>query len=208
MVVSAACGQAQNSEISILEIMEQWTAIEHAFMGEKVSGENNFNFEEIDALSGSLNAFLNSETYRIFRLAPLLSETDRILGPSEPNEIPEISAAAALLLEFRKALSKGETEKALLASSDVTRNLVMALARSTEAERYAHTAYFRLLLVFIAFIIITALLSLILSRAIASSIKREAYGSWFSHSALIRKVRDICDYLVPPDFRFQGIENA
>jgi len=29
-----------------------------------------------------------------------------------------------------------------------------------------------------------------------------------SHSALIRKVRDICDFLVPPDFRFQGLGDA
>jgi len=29
-----------------------------------------------------------------------------------------------------------------------------------------------------------------------------------SHSALIRKVRDICDFLVPPDFRFQGLTEA
>jgi signal transduction histidine kinase len=28
------------------------------------------------------------------------------------------------------------------------------------------------------------------------------------HSDLIRKVRDICDYLVPPDFRFQGLSDA
>jgi len=28
------------------------------------------------------------------------------------------------------------------------------------------------------------------------------------HSDLIRKVRDICDYLVPPDFRFQGLPDA
>jgi signal transduction histidine kinase len=263
MLVGAASARAQNREISILEIMEQWTAIEHAFMEKQVKGENNFDFDEIDALGGSLNAFLNSETYRIFRFAPLSSGANRILGPSEPNEIPEIHAAAALLPAFREALSNGETEKAMLVSSDVTRNLVMALARSTEAERYAHTAYLRLLLVFIAFIIITALLSLFLYRALSSSLRREAYGSWFSqsfilaqeaersrlsrelhdtvaqdlrclllgmdkigncsdreervklcteaaasHSALIRRVRDICDYLVPPDFRFQGIENS
>jgi len=29
-----------------------------------------------------------------------------------------------------------------------------------------------------------------------------------AHSALIRKVRDICDYLVPPDFRHQGLPDA
>ncbi len=29
-----------------------------------------------------------------------------------------------------------------------------------------------------------------------------------SHSALIRKVRDICDFLVLPDFRFQGLSEA
>jgi signal transduction histidine kinase len=29
-----------------------------------------------------------------------------------------------------------------------------------------------------------------------------------AHSTLIRKVRDICDFLVPPDFRFQGLSDA
>ncbi len=47
MLVGVVCGHAQNREISILEIMEKWAAIEHAFMGEKVSGENNFNLKKL-----------------------------------------------------------------------------------------------------------------------------------------------------------------
>jgi len=117
--------------------------------------------------------------------------------------------------------------------------------------------------VFSVFITLTAFVILFLYRALESSIKREADGSWFSHavllaqeqersrlsrelhdtiaqdlrclslgmdkigncpdaaereklcteaaaahSTLIHKVRDICDFLVPPDFRFQGLSDA
>jgi signal transduction histidine kinase len=186
-----------------------------------------------------------------------------MLGPSAPNEIPEIRAAAGLLLDFRKEVLRSETEKAMLTSANISGNLVRALARSTEVEQFAHNAYLRLLLVFTVFITLTAFVFLFLYKALTSSLKREAYGTWFSqavllaqeeersrlsrelhdtvaqdlrclslgmdkigncpetaerrklcteaaeaHSALIHKVRDICDFLVPPDFRFQGIDSA
>jgi signal transduction histidine kinase len=263
----AGLDSIQNHEISIQEIMERWAAIERAFIEEQVLAEKthggNLNFEEIDALGDALNAFLNSETYRIFRLAPLSSDANSILGPSAPNEIPEIHVAASLLLDFREEVFKGETEKAILTSANISSNLVRALARSGEVEQFAHNAYLRLLLVFTVFITLTAFVFLFLYKALTSSLKREAYGAWFSqavllaqeeersrlsrelhdtvaqdlrclslgmdkigncpetaerrklcaetaeaHSLLIRKVRDICDFLVPPDFRFQGIDSA
>jgi len=38
--------------------------------------------------------------------------------------------------------------------------------------------------------------------------KKRCTAAADAHLTLIRKVRDICDYLVPPNFRFQGLPDA
>jgi len=265
----AALGSRQNQEAGIQAIIEQWASIEHSFIyaqfldSKNIEGETEFHLEKVDAFRNTLESFLNSETYRIFRLAPLSSNANSVFGPSTPNEIPEIQTAANLVFDFREAVSKRETEKAMRISADISDSLICALIRSGEEEQFAHNAYLRLLLVFIVFITFTAFVILFLYKALESSVKREADGSWFSHavllaqekersrlsrelhdtiaqdlrclsfgmdkigncpdagereklcneaaaahSALIRKVRDICDFLVPPDFRFQSLSEA
>jgi signal transduction histidine kinase len=73
----------------------------------------------------------------------------------------------------------------MLTSANISSNLVRALVRSGEAEQFAHNAYLRLLLVFTVFITLTAFVFLSLYRALTSSLKREAYGAWFSQAVLL-----------------------
>jgi len=106
----AALGLRQNKEISIQKIIEQWVVIERGFIdnqflnSKNMGGDTEFLSEKIDAFADSLEAFLNSETYRIFRLAPLSPNATTVLGPSAPNEIPEIRAAFDLVKKFRDAI--------------------------------------------------------------------------------------------------------
>jgi len=188
----AALGSRQNQETDIQAIVEQWASIEHSFIYAQFldsknmrGGDTDFRFEKVDAFRNTLEAFLNSETYRIFRLAPLSSNANSVFGPSAPNEIPEIRTAADLVLDFREAVSKGETEKAMRVSADISSSLIGALIRSGEEEQFAHNAYLRLLLAFTVFITLTAFVILFLHKALENSVKREADGSWFSRAVLL-----------------------
>jgi len=188
--------------------------------------------------------------HRIFRLIPL----------GEPFENTDM---VKLIADFRGALASGEQEQALLLSGDIRAALGSLLEWNNRVERFSGAAYYRLLIVFLAFIILSAAAVVILSKTLMRSINREAQGAGFSHafllaqeaererisrelhdtiaqdlrclslgmekisrtadgaereklceeaaaaqSALIRRVRDICDNLVPPDFRFQDMGDA
>ena len=258
-------GEVQN--VSIQSIIYQWTAIERELVEAGVDDglartiEKAGLLDDVAAFRESIQSYLGSEMYRIYRFAPLSSETP--FGRSAPNETPEIQAAADLTFAFGEAVSNGDWEKAVLVSTDISGSLILAMIRDEEAGRFAGAAYFRLLLVFIVFIALTAFVIWVFSRELISSFRREAEGAVFTHAvllaqederarisrelhdtvaqdlrylslemnkigkteemtvreklcgeaasmqaALIRKVRDICDYLVPPDFRFQGLPDA
>ncbi|MDR1803369.1 MAG: sensor histidine kinase [Treponema sp.] len=258
-------GEVQN--VSIQSIIYQWAAIERelveAGVDDHLAGitEKAGLLDDVARFRESIQSYLGSEMYRIYRFAPLSSETP--FGRSSPNETPEIRAAADLTFAFGEAVSNGDWEKAVLISTDISGNLILAMIRDEEAGRFAGAAYFRLLLVFIVFIALTAFVIWVFSRELVSSFRREAEGAVFTHAvllaqederarisrelhdtvaqdlrylslemnkigkteemkireklcaeaasmqaALIRKVRDICDYLVPPDFRFQGLPDA
>jgi len=260
-------GEGQN--VSIQSIIYQWAAIERELVEAGVDDHLAGITEKAGLLDGvatfreSIQSYLGSEIYRIYRFAPLSSETTISFRQSGPNETPEIRAAADLTFAFGEAVSSGDWEKAVLVSTDISGNLILAMIRDEEAGRFAGAAYFRLLLVFIVFIALTALVIWIFSRELVSSFRREAEGAVFARAillaqederarlsrelhdtvaqdlrylslemnkigkteektireklcaeaasmqaTLIRKVRDICDYLVPPDFRFQGLPDA
>jgi signal transduction histidine kinase len=258
-------GEGQN--VNIQSIIYQWATIERQLVEAGVDDHLAGITEKADLLDDvamfreSIQSYLGSEMYRIYRFAPLSSETT--FGRSAPNETPEIRAAADLTFAFGEAVSSGDWESAVRISTEISGNLILSLIRDEEAGRFAGAAYFRLLLVFIVFIALTAFVIWVFSRELVSSFRREAEGAVFTRAvllaqederarisrelhdtvaqdlrylslemnkigkteeikireklcaeaasmqaALIRKVRDICDYLVPPDFRFQGLPDA
>ncbi|MCL2442638.1 MAG: sensor histidine kinase [Treponema sp.] len=253
---SAFTENSQNTDILI--IIEQWAAIEHRLM---IEGIEDSTLENIDIFRGSVQSYLDSEIYRIYRLVPFSSKTT--FGAKASNEIPEIQAAADLALSLREAVLNSELEKAKLISAQISGNLIQALKRNAQADLFAGGAYFRLFLAFILFITLTAVVIYFLYKELIRSLKREAEVSVFSsaillaqedersrlsrelhdtiaqdlrylsmemnkiskteektereklcadaaslQSDLIGKVRIICDGLVPPDFRFQGLPDA
>ena len=256
--------------INIQDIIIQWSDIEQRLAQTRfLSGGAESDLEktrfinDAAAFRQSIQSYLDSDMYRIYRSAPLSSKMPLAFWLSPPNEIPEIQTAADLSLAFDEAVSDGDWEKAVLISTDISGNLIRSLMKDNQAERFAGGAYLRLLVVFIVFIALTALLIWFLYKALVRSVRREAEGAVFTRavilaqedlraglsrelhdtiaqdlrylslemdkigrtaektareelcaqaasmqSALIRKVRDICDFLVPPDFRFQGLPDA
>jgi signal transduction histidine kinase len=258
-------GESQGGNIQ--NIIFQWAAIERRLIEAEVDDhlarpiEKAGLLDDVAVFRETIQSYLDSEMYRIYRFAPLSSEAP--FGRSTPNETPEILAASDLTFDFCEAVSNGDWERAALISTDITGSLILAMIRDGEAGRFAGAAYFRLLRVFIVFIALTAFVILVFSRELVSSFRREAEGAVFTRAvllaqedersrisrelhdtvaqdlrylslemtkigkteektareklcveaasmqaALIRKVRDICDYLVPPDFRFQGLPDA
>ncbi|MCL2763045.1 MAG: sensor histidine kinase, partial [Treponema sp.] len=259
MMNALSCAARDNSQSAgILGIVAQWAIVERRL----AAGEmENHTLEAIDTFRQSIQSYLTSEMYRIYRLAPISPNTT--FGPSEPNEMPGIQDAAGLALSLREAVLNGDREKAMLISADISGNLMQAMMQDAQAEQFAGGAYVRLLVVFIVFLALTAFVIWLLYKALTRSLRREAEGSDFTRATLlaqekersrlsrelhdtiaqdlrylslemnkigktedkperekrcaeaalrqtdlIRKVRDICDYLIPPDFRFQGLPDA
>jgi len=259
IVIGQLCfagGSKQN--IDILLIIEQWTEIEHRLAAEEIHADI---LDDIGKFQESLQFYLDSEIYRIYRYAPFSTGTS--FGFSAPNEIPEIQTAYELTFSFKDAILKGEQEKTKHISAYISGNLIQALKQNTEAELFASAAYFRLFIAFVIFITLTAVVIHLLYKELIKSLRREAESSIFSSAILlaqesersrlsrelhdtiaqdlrylsmemekigktegktereklcneaaslqtdlISKVRNICDYLVPPDFRFQGLPDA
>ncbi|MCL1837225.1 MAG: histidine kinase [Treponema sp.] len=239
--------------------MEQWAKIERR-LAERENRDRLL--ADVDMFRQSVQSYLNSEAYRIYRLTPFSPEK-QIIGPSAPNEMQELHAAADLSFAFDEAVSSGDWEKALLVSADISDNLIQALIKDGEAKEFTETAFFRLFLVFIVFIVTATIVIWSLHKTYTRTSKREKETSAFTravllaqeeersrirrelhdtiaqdlrglslymkrikicedsakreqlcteadaaHSGLIAKVRDICDNLVPPDFKFQNLPDA
>jgi len=250
-VVSPFCA-AENTQriIHFQDIYVQWIEMEHQL-----------NIENINALYNSIQSYLDSDSYRIYRFMPFL--TDFSFGHTDPNEIYEITTVAELLLPLRGAVLNEDYEKIKQISNDISTNLIKALVWDLRAEQITTGAYIRLFIILIFIIMLAAFIIIFLNKELNLSLRREKEGSIYSRaillaqeeersrlsrelhdtvaqdlrylslemnkigkitentereklcadvaslqSDLICKVRDICDYLVPPDFRFQGLPNA
>jgi signal transduction histidine kinase len=172
IICSSSCAAAGKNHV-LQDIIKEWTEIEKLFAPTN---------EEIEQFRHSILSYLDSEMYRIYRLAPY--SPGILVGIQEPNEIQEIHYILDLTFSLVEALSLGDQEKARLISADISSNLMEAMVRSTEAEEYAGGAYIRLFLVFILIIILAAVLILSLNKELSRSIKREKNGAFYSHTVL------------------------
>ncbi|MCL2802293.1 MAG: histidine kinase, partial [Treponema sp.] len=236
---------AENTQkiIFIQDIYVQWIEMEHQL-----------SLENIDVLYTSIQSYLNSESYRIYRFMPF--STAFGFGHTDPNELYEVTAVIELLEFLRSAVLNGEHEEVKEISNNITSNLVKALAWDSLAEQFTTGAYIRLFLILFSIIVIAVIIIIFLNKELIFSLRREEEGSIYSRavllaqerersrlsrelhdtiaqdlrymslemskisktteqtkreklcidaaafqSGLICKVRDICDYLVPPDFR-------
>jgi len=242
--------QETQNIIHFQDIYIQWIEMEHQL-----------NIENIETLYNSIQLYLDSDSYRIYRFMPFL--TDFGFGHTDPNEIYEITAVIGLLPLLLSAVIEDDQEKIKYISNNISSNLVKALIWDSRAEQLTTGAYIRLFLVLIFIIMLAAFIIIFLNKELNRSLRREEEGSVYSRavliaqeeersrlsrelhdtiaqdlrylslevnkigkikehtereklcedtaslqSDLIRKVRDICNYLVPPDFRFQGLPNA
>ena len=223
--------------------------------------ENTLTVENISAFDKTLQTYLNSERYRIFRLVPISSKV--IFGASEPNEMPEIEEAAILPQSLKDSIASADYEKTTELSARIYRNLAQAMARDTEVEQFAAGAYIRLFVILILFIMLSTVLILSLNNDLKLSRQREEETIGYSRAVLLAqederarlsrelhdnviqdlrylslesnrigrisepqeraklcaqtasmqtelmtRVRNICEYLIPPDFRFQSLPGA
>jgi signal transduction histidine kinase len=259
-----ACARRDESgEPGIQEIVAQWTAIERIFL---TNAETSPAFAgEIDGFSVSVDKFLDSRIYRMYRYIPFSRNKgiDAFLAPPPPNEFGEGQSVKDLTLLFKEAVLRGEHEQALALAMDIHEFMILWQRLDIETAKFTSAAYFELFLVFVFFIAAMVLAVWFLYRALGHSLEREQAGSVFSRALvlaqeeerfriagelhdtvaqdlrylalrvgkiartgdggerkslcrevvtaqeqLIGRVRNICDGLVPPDFRFQGLPDA
>ncbi|MCL2721908.1 MAG: histidine kinase [Treponema sp.] len=252
---------------SIQEIVNQWIEIEQQFNTTK-----DLNEELADALANvsydfylSLLRFQESDLYRIYtRVVPFSPQYERgYLHSFTYIDIPEFELTSDLVLIFRDSIISGDMEKASAAAAEISSVIIRLLLIEKETQQFIGFSYNNLIITFLVFFLIAALLIFLMYQSLTSSQKRETEGTTFSHNymlaqdeerarisrelhdtiiqdmryllletekignteekkereilsgktvpmmaSLIRKTRDMCDSLIPPDFRFNELPNA
>jgi signal transduction histidine kinase len=256
----------QNKSPTIQDIIDQWTDIDRHFT-ENGAGLIGASAGALTEATGvfyqSLQQFQKSDLYRTYRTIPYSPQTERSFSLHFSSDIQEVRIASDLALIFRDSIVSGDMEKARAVSAEISGSLIRLLAIDADTQRYIGSSYFNLLVTLIVFIVIIALLIWFLHQSLTRSLKREAEGTFFSHSymiaqdeersrisrelhdtiiqdircllletekigntddrnereklsgktvpmmaGLIRKTRDICNGLIPPDFRFSELPDA
>jgi signal transduction histidine kinase len=266
---AAAAGPSGESGMAVQEIIAQWTAVQRSFLTGAGAGSQPGRaglIEEIDSFYFSVESFLASRIYRMYRYIPFSRGEDSAVSfgsRPRPNEFTELESLKDLILSFKKAVLADNRDTALVLMMDIHESLVHWQRLDLEAEKFISTAYFELFLVFTVFIAAMVLAVWFLYRALKRSWNQEKAGAVFSRAlvlaqeeersriagelhdtvaqdlrylalrmgkivrtadgaereslcrevigaqeSLIGRVRNICDGLFPPDFRFQGLPDA
>ena len=213
--VGASCTlSGQNQGISIQDLMNQWITIERHIIksGQEMGLAENRFIGELDEFHISMQLFLDSELYQIYRLVPLPFGTRPAFGQLMPDESPGVHILSDLLPSIRKAVLDGDRERAMLVSADISGALIQIMIQDGNAQQFAADTYFALLLIFIVFIAFTAFATHFLYRTLTRSFRREEEGSSFSQAVLLaqenergRLYRELHD-TVAQDLRYLSLE--
>jgi signal transduction histidine kinase len=128
----------------------------------------------------------------MYRLAPfhLKEQWPPVTRNQTLNELPELSAAASLALDFREAVSRNNREEALALAAAVSDNLIRSLKQYGKLDQFVKTAYYRLLTVFIVFLAVTAFIMWFLYTMLTRSLRKEAEGSEYSRTILLAQEQE------------------
>jgi signal transduction histidine kinase len=275
IVLAAEASAPENPGVTVQKIVKQWAAVERLFItGLPEEPEPAALWQGpqprtllvlVDGFYNSVEEFLGSDMYRIYRYSPFLQKSPpvRIFDPVPPNDLTEILSVPALTASFRDALAAGNREGALRLALDIDDALLTWQDLDRELEHFGTIAYLRLFLILISFMVIMALAVLVLFRALTQSENQVKEGDIFSRrlvlaqetersriarelhdsvaqdlrylalrigkmrrtpdraewdviytevaktqEELIVRVRNICEDLIPPDFRFRKLADS
>ncbi|MDR0401977.1 MAG: hypothetical protein LBH35_00140 [Treponema sp.] len=109
---------------AIHEIAAHWAAIERSFLVGDTPPP--FLAEEIDGFSASVDAFLNSRIYHMYRYVPLPRSKGitAFFGHPPPNEWEEAQSVKVLVVSFKEALERGDRMAALALLMDIHESLI------------------------------------------------------------------------------------
>ena len=204
----------QNQGIGIQDLINQWITIDRHIIEARLETDlaESRIVECLDQFHMSVQTFIDSELYQIYRLVPLPFGTRPVFGQLMPDESPGTYILTDLIPSIRKVILGGDRERAMLISADISSALIQIMIRDGNAQQFAADTYFALLLIFIVFIALTAFATHFLYRTLTRSLRREEEGSSFSHAVLLaqenergRLYRELHD-TVAQDLRYLSLE--
>ena len=190
--LGACARQDQSAEPRIQDITAQWTAVERILLTAAEFPVSPALAGEIDGFSRSVDRFLDSRIYRMYRYIPFSRNrgAGAFLAPPPPNELEDDQSVKDLVASFREAAVRGGREKALGFALDIQRLMIRWQSLDLEAEKFTSAAYFELFLVFSFFIAAMVITLWFLHRALKHSMEREQAGSVFSRALVLAQEKE------------------
>ena len=168
LAAGVSCAVPGNRGKDIQDISRQWMDIERNLVAEI------YVIGKLTVFHASVQSFLESDLYQAYRFLPPPSGT-----------LPGTHDLDALIHSLRRSLLKGEREKALLASADISSVLIGMMTQDRAANRFLADIYSHLLLISAVFIMLAGVSVHFLVKVLFRSLKHGEESSAFSRAVLL-----------------------